>query len=65
MGFPDTIDGVWTYIYFSHNRNLKRSVAHQKIGDQGVQRVQFDDSIPPIQFISFNVGGKQFQYNSF
>ena len=36
IGFPEDIEGLWTYHYFSYSRNLKRSVAFWKFGEGAV-----------------------------
>jgi hypothetical protein len=38
IGFPEDIEGLWTYHYFSYSRPNKRAVAFWKFGDAAVQR---------------------------
>jgi len=33
QAFPEDIEGLWTYVYYSHGRNQKRSVGFIKYGE--------------------------------
>jgi len=48
VNYPEDIEGLWTYVFYSHNRNLKRSVGFIKFGDATPTRVQFDVTHPVI-----------------
>jgi uncharacterized iron-regulated membrane protein len=65
IAFPEDIEAVWTYLYFSHSKVAKRTVAFIKYGEAGPQRIAWDLSHPVFNFVQFVLGGKQFQYNSF
>jgi hypothetical protein len=64
IGFPEDIEALWTYVYFSHSRTAKRTTAFIKYGDAAPQRVAWDLTHPEINYIQFILGGKQFSYQS-
>jgi len=39
INYPDDIEGLWTYVYYSHNRVAKRSVGFIKYGNADPQRI--------------------------
>jgi len=52
------IEGVWTYIYYSHSVPIKRVVGFVKYGAEGQpQRIQMDVSHPVAQQLTFVLGG--------
>ena len=63
--FPDDIEGVWTYLYYSHGRNQKRTVGFIKYGDAAQQRIQFDVTHPVSQYAKFYLAGKNTGYPGF
>jgi hypothetical protein len=65
IGFPEDIEGVWSFLYFSHSKATKRTTAIIKYGTQNPQRVAWDFSHPTLNYINFIIGGKQFQYPGF
>ena len=39
LNYPADIEGLWTYIYYSHSRDLSRSVAFMQFGTEEARRV--------------------------
>lgn len=40
VNYPDNLDGVWTYIYYSYSAEKKKAVAYIKFGDSDIQKVE-------------------------
>jgi hypothetical protein len=38
VNYPDDIEGLWTYLYYSYSVNVKRCVGFIKYGTADVQR---------------------------
>jgi len=66
INYPDDIEGLWTYVYYSHGKAAKRSVGFIKYGNEGTpQRIQHDVSHPVITYLQFILAGKNAQYPGF
>jgi hypothetical protein len=52
------IEGVWTYIYYSHSTTVKRSVGFVKYGDTQPIRISMDVSHPIATTLKFILGGQ-------
>lgn len=65
IGFPEDIEGVWTYLYFSHSRVVKKTVGFLKVTGQATQRIEWAFSHPIINNLAFYLAGKNSQYPSF
>ena len=64
--YPEDIEGLWTFVYFSHGRNVKRSVGFIQYGPQATPvRIQSDVTHPDHSLMKFVLGGKQFSYQGF
>jgi hypothetical protein len=57
IGYPDDIEGVWSYLYYSHGKAAKRSVGFIKYGDAAPQRIQHDVQHPALQYLKFVLAG--------
>jgi hypothetical protein len=59
INYPDDIEGLWTYVYYSHGKAAKRSVGLIKYGAKGQpQRIQHDVQHPAILYLKFILAGK-------
>jgi hypothetical protein len=63
--YPDDIEGLWTYVYYSHSVALSRSVGFIKFSTADPKRVQNDVVHPAITYLKFILAGKQFNYPGF
>jgi hypothetical protein len=64
INYPEDIEGLWAYVYYSHGRQAKRSVGFIKFGDAAPQRIQHDVTHPAFLFLRF-VLGKDAWYPAF
>lgn len=55
--FPDDIEGLWTYIYYSYNAELNKAVGFIKYGSQDFQRVVHETTHPLTKYLRFILGG--------
>lgn len=63
VNYPGDIEGLWTYVYYSHSRVVKRSVGFIQFGPAGTpQRIQHDVTHPTISYLKFVLAGAQFSY---
>ena len=63
MPYPDDIEGVWSFFYFSYNKKEKQAVGFQQIGTSGFQRVEFSVVHKKMEgFAKFLLGGKHLNY---
>lgn len=64
--YPEDIEGLWTFVYFSHSKNVKRSVGFIQYGPAATPvRIQSDVTHPDHGLLKFVLGGKQFSYAGF
>jgi hypothetical protein len=57
VDFVISIEGVWTFFYFSHSKTLKRSVGFVKYGLVATNRVQFDVEHSTNNYLRLIIGG--------
>lgn len=60
------IEGLWTYVYYSHHRKEKRTVGFIQYGpDTEPKRIEMGVTHKEPQYMKFILAGKQFSYPSF
>jgi hypothetical protein len=57
VNYPENLDGVWTYIYYSYSAEKKKAVAYIKFGDTDIQKVEHQVTHPTTKYVKFSVGG--------
>lgn len=64
--YPEDIEGLWTFVYFSYSRNARRAVGFAQYGPAATPvRIQSDVTHPDHSQLKFVLGGKQFAYPGF
>ena len=59
------MDGVWTFIYYSHNLDKKQSISFVKFGDADIiKNVIAAEHLPPL-LLKFYLGGQHLTYKGF
>ncbi|CAD8140693.1 unnamed protein product [Paramecium octaurelia] len=57
VDYPENLDGVWTYIYYSYSSEKKKAVAYIKFGENDFKKVEHEVTHPTTKFVRFTVGG--------
>lgn len=60
IAYPEDIEGVWCYLYYSFSKQSKRVVGFIRYGDAAPQRTQFDTLHPIPMALQFLVGKDKF-----
>jgi hypothetical protein len=55
----NSIEGVWTFVYFSYSKNAKKAVGYLKIGGLDMTRVEIEANHKSVFYLQFMFGGKQ------
>lgn len=57
INFPEDIEGVWTYVYYSYSADLNKAVAFIKYGEAAAQSAVHATTHPDTKFLRFVLGG--------
>jgi hypothetical protein len=64
--YPEDIEGLWTYVYYSHGKQAKKSVGFIQYGNQGKPtRIQHAVQHPLVTYLKFILAGKHLSYPGF
>lgn len=63
--FPAQLDGVWTFIYYSHNLDKKQAISFVKYGDADFIRNVIPADHTPPRVLKFYLGGQHIVYKGF
>jgi len=58
INYPEDIDGLWTYIYYSYSAENKKAVAFILFGDDDTPKKAVSEVFnPPSKYLKFTIGG--------
>ncbi|CAD8058815.1 unnamed protein product [Paramecium sonneborni] len=66
VDYPNDIEGVWTYIYYSYSRQSEQAIGHIKFGNQKFSTIKQNVKHAPTIYLRFILGGNdQDRYPAF
>lgn len=57
VNFPEDIEGLWTFVYYSYSADENKAVAFIKYGDGDIQSITHKTTHPAVKFLKFILGG--------
>lgn len=57
IDYPENLDGLWTYVYYSYSVEKKKAVAYIKFGEDDVKKIEHEVTHPNTKYVRFTVGG--------
>lgn len=57
INFPEDIEGLWTYIYYSYSEDKSKAVALIKYGGADIIGEKIEVNHPDTKYVKFVLGG--------